>query len=61
MSSRRSRSGGTVIGKTFSRNHRSSRKSPFLTSTSRWRLVAAMILTSALIVLELPSRSNSPS
>ena len=61
MSSTRSRSGGAVIGKIFSRYQRSSRNRPRRTSSSRLRLVAAITRTSTLIVPELPNRSNSPS
>ena len=42
MSSRRSRSGGTRIGKMLSRKNRSDRNAPRCTSAARSRLVAAM-------------------
>jgi hypothetical protein len=41
MSSRLARSGGTVIGKTFNRKNKSSRKLPSLTISPRFRCVAA--------------------
>ena len=59
MSSRRSRNGGTSIGKTLSLKNKSSLKLPFSTSFLRSRFVAASILTSTFLVFSSPIRSNS--
>ncbi len=48
------------MGNTLSRYQRSSRNRSFFTSVLRSRLVAAIMRTSTLIVLEPPTRSNSP-
>ena len=60
MSSRRSRSGGTWISIVLSRNSRSCRKRPFVTSWRTSALVAERMRTSALRVRDEPTRSNSP-
>ena len=59
MSSTRSRSGGSVMGITFRRKNRSSRKLPSATAVTRSRLVAATMRTSTLIGLPPPTRSIS--
>ena len=54
-----SRRGGISIGKTLSRNHKSSRNLFFFTISSRSLLVAAIILISSGIVFSPPTRSIS--
>ena len=61
MSSRRSRSGGSTIGNTAIRYHRSSRNRPLATIDARSRCVAATIRTSTLIGFSPPTRSIQPS
>ena len=61
MSSLRCRSGGTLMGNTFSRYQRSSRKRPAATSLERFRLVAAMTRTSTFSVRSPPTRWKLPS
>ena len=59
MSPGRSRSGGTWIGITFSRNSRSSRNRPSVTARARSLFVAATMRTSTRIGLPPPTRSIS--
>ena len=57
-SSTRSRNGGNSTGNTFSQKYRSLRNRPSAIPSSRSALVAAMMRTSAVRLLLLPTRSN---